>query len=99
MTTRRLTAATTDYTRDMKAVVESGALELMNLEFLRDSNACVLGTPEECADACERYKDAGVDLLLCLDQSIQKSRTTKTCRPFACSARRCCRASLPPDAF
>lgn len=55
-----------DYTRDMKMVVESGALEHMTLDFLLDNNACVLGTPEECVEACKRYQAAGVDLLLCL---------------------------------
>jgi alkanesulfonate monooxygenase SsuD/methylene tetrahydromethanopterin reductase-like flavin-dependent oxidoreductase (luciferase family) len=31
-----------------------------------DSNACVLGTPDECLEACKAYEAAGVDLLLCL---------------------------------
>ena len=38
----------------------------MTLEYLVDSNACVLGTPAECLEACKAYEAAGVDLLLCL---------------------------------
>ena len=26
----------------------------------------MLGTPEECLEACRQYEEAGVDLLLCL---------------------------------
>ena len=26
----------------------------------------MLGTPDQCLDACKRYEAAGVDLLLCL---------------------------------
>ena len=38
----------------------------MNLEYLIDVNACVLGTPAECVEMCRRYEAAGIDLLLCL---------------------------------
>jgi alkanesulfonate monooxygenase SsuD/methylene tetrahydromethanopterin reductase-like flavin-dependent oxidoreductase (luciferase family) len=41
-------------------------LDLLTLEYLMDTNACVLGTPEECLEACHQYEEAGVDLLLCL---------------------------------
>jgi alkanesulfonate monooxygenase SsuD/methylene tetrahydromethanopterin reductase-like flavin-dependent oxidoreductase (luciferase family) len=55
-----------DYAADMKAHSDDGSLDLLSLEYLADSGACVLGTPEECLDACKRYEAAGVDLLLCL---------------------------------
>ncbi len=54
------------YAADMKNVDEAGALDLLTLEYLIDNGACVLGTPEQCIDACKRYEAAGVDLLLCL---------------------------------
>jgi alkanesulfonate monooxygenase SsuD/methylene tetrahydromethanopterin reductase-like flavin-dependent oxidoreductase (luciferase family) len=54
------------YARDMKAVDESGGLDLLSLEYLVESGACVLGTPEDCLAACRKYEEAGVDLLLCL---------------------------------
>ncbi len=38
----------------------------VSLEYLVDSGACVLGTPDQCLEACKRYEAAGVDLLLCL---------------------------------
>ena len=37
-----------------------------SLEYLVDAGACVLGTPDQCLETCERYEAAGVDLLLCL---------------------------------
>ena len=32
----------------------------------RRHRRCVLGTPDQCVEACKRYEAAGVDLLLCL---------------------------------
>jgi alkanesulfonate monooxygenase SsuD/methylene tetrahydromethanopterin reductase-like flavin-dependent oxidoreductase (luciferase family) len=55
-----------DYAADMKAHADDGSLDLLSLEYLVDSGACVLGTPDQCVDACKRYEVAGVDLLLCL---------------------------------
>ena len=40
---------------------------LLSLEYLIDSNTCVLGTRDECLlDTCKKYEAAGIDLLLCL---------------------------------
>jgi alkanesulfonate monooxygenase SsuD/methylene tetrahydromethanopterin reductase-like flavin-dependent oxidoreductase (luciferase family) len=50
----------------MKAIDDQGMLDLLTLEYLVDSNACVLGTPEECAETCHLYQEAGIDTLLCL---------------------------------
>jgi alkanesulfonate monooxygenase SsuD/methylene tetrahydromethanopterin reductase-like flavin-dependent oxidoreductase (luciferase family) len=54
------------YAADMRAVSDDGSLDLLSLEYLVDSGACVLGSPDQCVDACKRYEAAGVDLLLCL---------------------------------
>jgi alkanesulfonate monooxygenase SsuD/methylene tetrahydromethanopterin reductase-like flavin-dependent oxidoreductase (luciferase family) len=54
------------YAADMKKTDDEGMLDLLSLEYLMGSNACVLGTPEECLEACRQYQAAGVDLLLCL---------------------------------
>jgi alkanesulfonate monooxygenase SsuD/methylene tetrahydromethanopterin reductase-like flavin-dependent oxidoreductase (luciferase family) len=54
------------YASEMAAHAQTGALDLLSLEYLTDTGACVLGTPEECIEACRRYEEAGVDLLLCL---------------------------------
>ena len=54
------------YAADLKAADDSGGLDLLTLEYLTDAGACVLGTPDECIEACRRYEEAGVDLLLCL---------------------------------
>lgn len=57
---------TYDYAADMKASADKGELDLISMDYLRGANACVVGDPEECLEACRRYKEAGVDLLLCL---------------------------------
>ncbi|HUC38117.1 MAG TPA: LLM class flavin-dependent oxidoreductase [Acidimicrobiales bacterium] len=54
------------YAAEMKAHDDSGALDLLSLEYLVGANACVLGTPEECVEGCRLYQEAGIDLLLCL---------------------------------
>jgi alkanesulfonate monooxygenase SsuD/methylene tetrahydromethanopterin reductase-like flavin-dependent oxidoreductase (luciferase family) len=54
------------YAADMRKVDEDGSLDLLTLEYLTETGACVLGTPADCIDACRRYQEAGVDLLLCL---------------------------------
>ena len=54
------------YAKDMQATDEGGLLDLLTLEYLAESGACVLGTPDDCLETCRRYEEAGVDLLLCL---------------------------------
>jgi alkanesulfonate monooxygenase SsuD/methylene tetrahydromethanopterin reductase-like flavin-dependent oxidoreductase (luciferase family) len=55
-----------DYTRDLKAVVDSGAHKLLSMDYLRETNACVVGDPKECVRMFKAYERAGVDLILCL---------------------------------
>jgi alkanesulfonate monooxygenase SsuD/methylene tetrahydromethanopterin reductase-like flavin-dependent oxidoreductase (luciferase family) len=50
----------------MKSIDEQGMLDLLTLEYLIETGACVLGTPDDCVEMCRRYEAAGVDLLLCL---------------------------------
>jgi alkanesulfonate monooxygenase SsuD/methylene tetrahydromethanopterin reductase-like flavin-dependent oxidoreductase (luciferase family) len=57
---------TYSYAQDLQAIDDSGGLDLLSLEYLVESGACVVGTPEDCATACRRYEEAGVDTLLCL---------------------------------
>jgi alkanesulfonate monooxygenase SsuD/methylene tetrahydromethanopterin reductase-like flavin-dependent oxidoreductase (luciferase family) len=66
MAERNESLGTYSYAADMKKTDDSGMLDLLSLEYLMDSNACVLGTPDECLEACKAYEAAGVDLLLCL---------------------------------
>lgn len=54
------------YAADLKRSDDEGLLGQLSLEYLVDAGACLLGTPEDCVATCERYRDAGVDLLLCL---------------------------------
>jgi alkanesulfonate monooxygenase SsuD/methylene tetrahydromethanopterin reductase-like flavin-dependent oxidoreductase (luciferase family) len=66
MAERRQELGTYDYAAGMKAVADDGSLDLLSLEYLVDAGACVLGTPGQALDACRRYEESGVDLLLCL---------------------------------
>ena len=66
MAERNQDLGTYSYAADMKKTDDEGLLDLLSLEYLMDANACVLGTPEECIEACRLYEEAGVDLLLCL---------------------------------
>ncbi len=54
------------YAADMRSHSDTGTLDLLSLEYLTDSGACVLGNPEQCIEQCRQYEAAGVDLLLCL---------------------------------
>ena len=54
------------YSADLAKLDKDGMLDLLTLEYLAESGACVLGTPAECIETCRRYEEAGVDLLLCL---------------------------------
>jgi alkanesulfonate monooxygenase SsuD/methylene tetrahydromethanopterin reductase-like flavin-dependent oxidoreductase (luciferase family) len=54
------------YAADMKAISDDGSLDLLSLEYLVDSGACLLGTPDQCIAMGKEYEQAGVDLLLCL---------------------------------
>jgi alkanesulfonate monooxygenase SsuD/methylene tetrahydromethanopterin reductase-like flavin-dependent oxidoreductase (luciferase family) len=66
MAERQQDLGTYAYAADMKAIDDAGGLDLLTLEYLVTEDACVLGTPEECAETCRRYEEAGIDLLLCL---------------------------------
>jgi alkanesulfonate monooxygenase SsuD/methylene tetrahydromethanopterin reductase-like flavin-dependent oxidoreductase (luciferase family) len=54
------------YAADLRSVDDSGALDLLSLDYLVETGACVVGTPDDCVAACRRYEEAGVDTLLCL---------------------------------
>jgi alkanesulfonate monooxygenase SsuD/methylene tetrahydromethanopterin reductase-like flavin-dependent oxidoreductase (luciferase family) len=66
MAERKQELGSYSYAAEMKSHDDQGMLDLISLEYLVDSNACVVGTPDECLEACRQYQEAGVDLLLCL---------------------------------
>jgi len=57
---------TYEYLAGVKQVVESGAHQLLNFEWLRDAKAVICGDPDQVIETCKAYQAAGVDLLLCL---------------------------------
>jgi alkanesulfonate monooxygenase SsuD/methylene tetrahydromethanopterin reductase-like flavin-dependent oxidoreductase (luciferase family) len=67
---------TYSYAEDLKAIDESGSLDLLSLEYLVESGACVVGTPDDCLEACRRYEEAGVDTLLCLVNPLKVPHET-----------------------
>jgi alkanesulfonate monooxygenase SsuD/methylene tetrahydromethanopterin reductase-like flavin-dependent oxidoreductase (luciferase family) len=54
------------YAGDMHKHDVDGLLDHLTMDYLVGSNACVVGTPDDCIEMCRTYEAAGVDLLLCL---------------------------------
>ncbi len=54
------------YAADLAKTDAEGLLDLLSLEYLVDSKAALVGTPDDCVEIIKAYEDAGIDLLLCL---------------------------------
>ncbi len=54
------------YTADAKAAVDSGAIDAMTFDYIKDSGAAMVGDPDKCIEIAKRYEAAGCDLLFCL---------------------------------
>jgi alkanesulfonate monooxygenase SsuD/methylene tetrahydromethanopterin reductase-like flavin-dependent oxidoreductase (luciferase family) len=54
------------YTADAKQVVESGALDELNMDYIKDAGAAMVGDPDRCIEIAKRYEAAGCELLFCL---------------------------------
>lgn len=57
---------TYEYLNAARDAVKGGALQLLDFDYLKDSNAAIVGDPDEVVTRCRAYEEAGVDLLLCL---------------------------------
>ena len=57
---------TYEYLAEVEKVVSEGMHDLVDFDYLQGCNAVIVGDPEEVADRCKAYEEAGVDLLLCL---------------------------------
>jgi alkanesulfonate monooxygenase SsuD/methylene tetrahydromethanopterin reductase-like flavin-dependent oxidoreductase (luciferase family) len=57
---------TYQYLEGAKEIVKSGTHDIVNFDYLKDSNAVIVGDPDEVVERCRAYEAAGVDLLLCL---------------------------------
>jgi alkanesulfonate monooxygenase SsuD/methylene tetrahydromethanopterin reductase-like flavin-dependent oxidoreductase (luciferase family) len=53
---------TYDYTK----MAQELDLSVLSFEYMVESGACIVGSPERCLDLCRRYDAADCDLLLCL---------------------------------
>ena len=54
------------YTADAKQTVESGALDALTFDYIKESGAAMVGDPDRCIEIARRYEAAGCDLLFCL---------------------------------
>jgi alkanesulfonate monooxygenase SsuD/methylene tetrahydromethanopterin reductase-like flavin-dependent oxidoreductase (luciferase family) len=57
---------TYQYTQETKQLADSGALDALTFDFIRDAGAAMVGDPDRCIEIAKRYEAAGCDLLLCL---------------------------------
>ncbi len=54
------------YTDDVKKLGESGALDSINFDYIKEAGAAMVGSPDRCIEIAKRYEAAGCDLLFCL---------------------------------
>jgi alkanesulfonate monooxygenase SsuD/methylene tetrahydromethanopterin reductase-like flavin-dependent oxidoreductase (luciferase family) len=54
------------YAADIKQTQESGALDLLSFDYIREAGAAMVGDPARCIELAKRYEAAGCDLLFCL---------------------------------
>jgi alkanesulfonate monooxygenase SsuD/methylene tetrahydromethanopterin reductase-like flavin-dependent oxidoreductase (luciferase family) len=57
---------TYDYLKEVSDIVRSGTHQLLDFEYLKDSQAVICGDPDRVVETAKAYETAGVDLLLCL---------------------------------
>jgi alkanesulfonate monooxygenase SsuD/methylene tetrahydromethanopterin reductase-like flavin-dependent oxidoreductase (luciferase family) len=57
---------TYSYAGDIQKVRDSGGLDAISFDYIRDSGAAMVGDPERCIEIGERYAASGCDLLFCL---------------------------------
>jgi alkanesulfonate monooxygenase SsuD/methylene tetrahydromethanopterin reductase-like flavin-dependent oxidoreductase (luciferase family) len=54
------------YAGELNKAIQSGALDQLSFDYIRDSGAAVVGDPDRCIEIARRYEACGCDLLLCL---------------------------------
>src|SRR5438093_5797540 len=45
---------------------QSGMFDFLNMDYIYDSGAGVVGDPDRCIEICKRYEAVGCELLFCL---------------------------------
>lgn len=53
-------------TYDYAQMISELDLSLLTFDYLQQSGACIVGSPERCLEVARRYDAADCDLLLCL---------------------------------
>ena len=54
------------YTEDAKQAMESGAVDALTFDYLKESAAAMVGDPDRCIEIAKRYEAAGCEVLFCL---------------------------------
>ncbi len=54
------------YAEQLKMMADSGGLDHITFDFIKDTGSAVVGDPDRCIEVAKRYEAAGCDLLLCL---------------------------------
>jgi alkanesulfonate monooxygenase SsuD/methylene tetrahydromethanopterin reductase-like flavin-dependent oxidoreductase (luciferase family) len=54
------------YAADIQQTRDSGALDQITFDYIRESGAAMVGDPARCIEIGERYKNSGCDMLFCL---------------------------------
>jgi alkanesulfonate monooxygenase SsuD/methylene tetrahydromethanopterin reductase-like flavin-dependent oxidoreductase (luciferase family) len=57
---------TYDYLSGTADRVEDGSVDLMTMDYLTSSQACVVGDPEDAIETFKAYEATGCDLVFCL---------------------------------
>ena len=57
---------TYSYAGDIAKMRDSGGLDALSFDYIRDSGAAMVGDPKRCLEIGERYKASGCDVLFCL---------------------------------
>jgi alkanesulfonate monooxygenase SsuD/methylene tetrahydromethanopterin reductase-like flavin-dependent oxidoreductase (luciferase family) len=55
-----------DYAADIAKLRDSGGLDAISFDYIRDSGAAMVGDPARCIEIGERYAASGCDMLFCL---------------------------------
>ena len=54
------------YTQETAKMRDEGLMGHLNMDYIWDSGAGVVGDPDRCIEICKRYEAVGCDLLFCL---------------------------------
>jgi alkanesulfonate monooxygenase SsuD/methylene tetrahydromethanopterin reductase-like flavin-dependent oxidoreductase (luciferase family) len=54
------------YTEEARKITQSGELDGLTFDYIREAGAAMVGDPDRCIEIAKRYEACGCDLLFCL---------------------------------